>query len=222
MENNSDIYYSIPLFAGLGEHEISALFTALPPKRRSYRAGDTVFWDGCAAEYVGIVLDGTVHIVKEDFFGNRNIVAAIDKGGIFAEAFVCAKSKTLPVSVFAASDCDILLIDYKSILDPTRSDVPCRDLLILNMLRIMAERNIMLSGKIELTARRTTREKLTAYLSSQAKRAGDAEFEIPFNRQELADYLSVDRSAMSAELGRMRRDGLIEFRKNRFRINPIP
>ena len=149
-------------------------------------------------------------------FENKNIVAFIEKGQLFGEAFACADLKILPVSVFSAEDSEIMLIDYRKIITTCSNTCSFHSKLIYNMLRIVANKNIILSQKIEFISKRTTKEKLLAYLSSEAKKAGSNSFSIPFSRQELADFLSVDRSAMSAELCKLRDSGVIEFNKNKF------
>lgn len=211
MDNYTDILLKLPLFEGMAQDELMRLTANAP--RTVYNAGEAVFLAGEEAKYIGAVLEGSVMIVKEDLYGNRNILAAAGQGQVFGEAFVCAGIRELPVSVFAAERSVIMLMDYSSILNGGPSDRA-----VYNMLRLMARKNIFLNGKIEIMSKRSTREKLLTYLSEEARRSGGREFAIPFNRQELADFLSVDRSAMSTELGRLRRDGIIDFKKNKFKI----
>jgi CRP-like cAMP-binding protein len=165
---------------------------------------------------VGVVLRGDVHIMQEDYWGNRTILARVDPGGLFAEAFSCSQTDELPVSVIAVEKSDVLLVDYKRIITTCSSGCAFHSKLIRNMMQILARNNILLTQKMEHITQRTTREKLFSYLSAQAKRAGSPRFVIPFDRQELADYLSVDRSALSSELGKMRAAGILSFEKNRF------
>jgi len=137
---------------------------------------------------------------------------------LFGEAFACSGMKTLPVSVVAAVKSEVLLMDYRGIVHPCASSCPCHVQMIRNLVREMAEKSVRLTGKMEHILCRTTREKLLSYLSAEAEKAGEPSFSIPFNRQELADFLAVDRSAMSAALCRLRDEGVLEFSKNHFRL----
>lgn len=195
-----------------------ALLDCLSAVERHYEKNSFIFMENDAVTSIGVVLSGKVHIVQEDFWGNRTILAETGPGGLFGEAFSCAETEKLPVSVLAASDADILLIDYRRIITTCSSACIFHTGLIKNMLWILAGKNIMLTQKIEILTKRTTRQKLLSYLSAQAIQAGSHSFEIPFNRQELAEYLSVDRSAMSNELGKMRDEGILSFARNRFEL----
>jgi len=216
MEKYLDLLKTVSLFANVDMSDIKSLLNCLSAKTERFKENETIFLAGNKAEFVGIVLSGQVQVVKEDFYGNKNIVASIEKGQLFGEAFACADLKILPVSVFSAEDSEIMLIDYRKIITTCSNTCSFHSKLIYNMLRIVANKNIILSQKIEFISKRTTKEKLLAYLSSEAKKAGSNSFSIPFSRQELADFLSVDRSAMSAELCKLRDSGVIEFNKNKF------
>ncbi len=216
MEKYLDLLKTVSLFANVDMSDIKLLLNCLSAKTERFKENETIFLAGNKAEFVGIVLSGQVQVVKEDFYGNKNIVAFIEKGQLFGEAFACADLKILPVSVFSAEDSEIMLIDYRKIITTCSNTCSFHSKLIYNMLRIVANKNIILSQKIEFISKRTTKEKLLAYLSSEAKKAGSNSFSIPFSRQELADFLSVDRSAMSAELCKLRDSGVIEFNKNKF------
>lgn len=216
MEKYLDLLKTVSLFANVDMSDIKSLLNCLSAKTERFKENETIFLAGNKAEFVGIVLSGQVQVVKEDFYGNKNIVASIEKGQLFGEAFACADLKILPVSVFSAEDSEIILIDYRKIITTCSNTCSFHSKLIYNMLRIVANKNIILSQKIEFISKRTTKEKLLAYLSSEAKKAGSNSFSIPFSRQELADFLSVDRSAMSAELCKLRDSGVIEFNKNKF------
>ena len=206
------------LFEDIEAVDIPTMLRCLSPTVRSYARGEVVFAEGASLAQVGIVLSGRVQIEQNDYWGNRAILAQAEPGELFGEAFSCAGVRALPVSVCAALPCEIMLIDYRRIVRTCSSACAFHGQLIQNMLRILAEKNVALTQKIETVTQRTTRDKLLAYLSAQARRQGMDAFEIPFNRQELADYLSVDRSAMSSELSRMRRDGLVRCEKNRFEL----
>lgn len=205
-----------PLFKGIDENDLSALLKCLSSTEKSYDKNEFVFMAGDAASSVGIVLSGSVTVLHEDFWGNRSILTRLEPGELFAEAFSCAESDSLPVSVITDDKSVVLLVDCKRIITTCSSVCNFHTILIKNMLNILAHKNTMLTRKIEHLTKHNTREKLLSYLSSQAQLAGKNSFDIPFNRQELADYLSVDRSAMSTELGKMRDEGLLSFDRNHF------
>ncbi|MDR1650890.1 MAG: Crp/Fnr family transcriptional regulator, partial [Synergistaceae bacterium] len=168
-----------------------------------------------------VVIGGSVHIVKCDVWGNNNVIAAISDGETFAEAVVCGGVGILPVSVVAAADSKIMFFDFQRVVMTCPSACVFHAMLIRNMIASFARKNIMLTGKMEHITKRTTREKLLSYLFEQSRLRGGSSFEIPFDRQGLADYLSVERSALSAEMSRLKSEGVIDYRKSHFEI-PAP
>ncbi len=214
MENK--ILETCPLFAGIEREQIAKLLDCLSAKRQSYKKGRYIFRAEEQARHVGIVLSGAANIIQEDFWGNRTILAHIEPGELFGESFSCAETEKLPVSVIAAEASEILLIDYKKIITVCSATCAFHTRLISNMLQVLANKNIMLIRRIEHLSRRTTREKLLSFLSVQALQAKSNDIVIPYNRQELADFLCVDRSALSRELKRMKRDGLLDYEKSCF------
>ena len=218
MEKFIEIIKKCPLFAGVEDSDLRTILDCLIASRRSYRKNEFIFSEGDAVRSVGIVLSGGVHILQESYWGNRNILAHIPPGGLFGEAFSCAEIDSLPVSVIAIEITEVLLIDYRRIITTCSSSCVFHLVLIKNMLKLLGQKNILLTQKMEIVTRRTTRERLLAYLSVQAIRAGNNRFTIPFNRQQLADYLSVERSAMSAELSHMQSDGLISTKRSEFEL----
>ncbi len=212
------ILLDTPLFAGISGQDLEQMFSCLDAQVISYQKNEAVFLEGDKVRFIGLVLSGKIQVIREDYYGNRNIVANLGPQEIFAETFACAGVPSVPVSVFAAEKSEVLRLDCKKILSPCPNSCGFHRKLIENLLQVMARKNLYLSNKLDLLSQRTTREKLLAYLSGEAKKAGQNEFSIPFNRQELADYLGVERSAMSAQLGRMRDEGMLEFHKNHFRL----
>ena len=206
------------LFEGIQEQELATMLHCLGAEVIRAEKNQTVFLEGEPAKDVGIVLTGMVQVEKMDYYGNRSIMTLIEPGYLFGEAFACAGLDTLPVSVTAACDSTVMLINCKRILNICGNACVFHNRLVKNLLRVMATKNLMLNQKIEFTSKKTTREKLMAYLMSQAKRYHASAFTIPYDRQALADYLGVERSAMSAELSRMRKEGLIEYQKNHFQL----
>lgn len=218
MAKISEAVTQCPLFAGLAEDQLKALLKCLGSVNCLFRKDEPVFLAGDQALYIGVVLSGGVRVLQEDFWGHRTILTHIGPSGLFGEAFSCAEKNTLPVSVVASEPTEIMLIDYRKIVTTCSSACDFHTGLIRNMMRVLAEKNILLTQKIEHLSKRSTREKLLSFLSSRARPAGSGRVEIPFNRQELADFLCVDRSALSRELGLMRSEGLIRFEKNQFEL----
>jgi CRP-like cAMP-binding protein len=167
---------------------------------------------------MGIVIRGAVHLVRDDFWGNRAIIARIAAGEIFAESFACGKTQRLPLSAIAVEKTEALFIHAQKISAVCASACPFHTRILNNVIQELAGKNVSLINKIQYITQRSTREKLISYLSAEAKVSGNSSFDIPFNREELAEFLSVDRSAMSSELGRMKTDGFLTFRKNHFTL----
>ena len=201
---------SSPLFRDIAPADLASLLACLDAREREYAKGAWLLRRGERTDRLGLVLSGTVHILREDFLGSRSIVGLAGPGEIFAESYALA-GEPLEVSVLAASDARVLFLRVETAL------TGCGQL-TRNLTALLAEKNLTLTRKMRHMARRTTREKLLSYLSAQALRSGGPEFDIPMDRQQLADYLAVDRSAMSAALGKLRDEGVLEFRKNHFRL----
>lgn len=218
MEIYLDILKRVPLFYGIDAPSLLAMLGCLSAKVVTYRPNAIIFSEGDPAEYVGIVLSGEVQIVKDDFYGNRNILASLSEAQLFAESFACADVAVLPVSVLAMKETAIMHINLRKITTTCSNCCDFHSKLVYNMLRIVANKNVQLNQKIEFISKRTTREKLMAYLLQEAKKAGNNSFSIPFNRQELADFLFVDRSAMSNELCKLRNEEILNFSKNKFQL----
>ena len=218
MDKFFDVTKQCLLFTGMEDAHLKVLLDCLKAVRCLYGKNEFVFSAGDAAGAVGVVLSGGVHVLQEDYWGNRTILAHIPPGGLFGEAFAYTEVKSLPVSILAAENSEILFVDYKRIITTCSSACVFHMALIKNMMKLLAEKNIMLTQKMEVITHRTTRERLLAYLSAQAIQAGKSRFVIPFNRQQLADYLSVERSAMSAELSHMQSDGLIRTNRSEFEL----
>jgi CRP-like cAMP-binding protein len=207
-----------PLFDNLDQKSLNTLLGCISPKRKKYEKDSFIFMEGDEVKSIGIVLSGAVHIVRDDYWGNREIVSRIESGELFGEVFACAVVQKLPVSAVAAERAEILLLDFNRIIRTCPAACAFHTKLIQNTVSVLARKNMGLMEKIECISQRSTREKTLYYLSTLAGRQKTGDITIPFNRQELADYLSVERSALSAELCRMRDEGLIDFYKNQFRL----
>ena len=206
------------LFEGIDEQSLLRMLTCLSARVAFFDKKYTVFAEGTRAKYIGIVLSGTVLTVQVDYYGNRSIISSAESGELIAEAFACAGIDEIPVSVIAEEPSEIMLIDCSHILHTCRNACGFHHQLIFNLMKTLALKNISFHQRIEVTSKRTTREKLLAYLAIQSKSAGGGIFEIPFDRQELADYLEVERSGLSAEISKMKKEGIIENRKNHFKF----
>ncbi|NLA87133.1 MAG: Crp/Fnr family transcriptional regulator [Clostridiales bacterium] len=206
------------LFASFEETNIGQILPCLSATVRQAEKNTFILSTDDSVGYVGLILSGRVQVIKEDFWGRKDILSQLGPAELFAESFSCAHTAHIPVSVLAVEPTEIMLIDCRKIIRTCSSACTFHSQLISNMLEIIANKNIMLMQKIEQLSKRTTREKVLAYLSAEAQKAGKNYFDIPFSRQEMADYLSVDRSAMSFELGKMRNEGLIDFDRNHFKL----
>ena len=218
MQKDLDILALCPLFFGIRQEDMGAMLSCLNGKRQAFSKGEIVLGEGAPADLIGVVLSGTVQVVREDYFGNRSMMAKLGPSDLFAEAFALAGVESMPVNVIAAENCEVMLIDVSRISRPCAQACSFHQQMIYNLMRILALKNLACNQKIEVTSKRSTREKLMAYLLIQAKRANAGKFIIPFDRQELADYLGVDRSGLSAEISKLRKEGKLLCRKNRFTL----
>lgn len=206
------------LFTGIRSAEISAMLHCLSPRRRSYGAGETILRAGDLALEMALVLEGSVRLERVDAWGERRILERFGPGECFAEAYACVEGEPLLMNAVAATDCNILFLDATRVLTLCPNACAFHARLVRNLLTEMARKNLLLSRKLRLITPHTIRERMLTYLSGEAVRHGTRSFVIPFDRQQLADYLAVERSALSAELSRMRRDGLIECERSRFTL----
>lgn len=206
------------LFQGIRPEELPPMLACLGARVSEVRKNQVIFREGDTAKYVGVVLTGAVQLVRDDFCGNRSIVAHVGPTELFGESYACAGTSALPISVVALEDSRVMLIDCRRITVSCSSACAFHSRMIYNLLQVVAKKNLVLDQKIEITSKRTTREKLMAYLLTQAKLQGSNSFTIPYDRQALADYLEVDRSAMSAEIGKLRRDGVIDCQRSQFTL----
>ncbi len=206
------------LFCGISDQEARTMMRCLRFYARRYQKEETIFHAGDRTECFGLVLFGSVRLENSDVLGNTFLLDRVRPGQSFAEAYACAGGVPLMIDVIAAEPSEILFLNSKRILDPCSPACACHSRLIRNLLCMTARKNLNLTRKIAHCAPKTIRERVLSYLSDQSILHGSRQFEIPFNRQQLADYLSVDRSALSKELGSMKRDGLLDFKKNRFSL----
>lgn len=206
------------LFSGMGQEEIDSLLHCLGASFGKFEKGQFLLSEGDPIRQIGILFTGGADIIKEDAFGRRSIVNTIGPLDMFAEALVCAEVEESPVSVVANEEGWLCFIDYKRIITTCTSACGFHSRLIQNMLNIIATKNVMFNKKMDYLLIKSMRERITAYLLDQAKAKKNMSFTIPFNREDLADFLAVDRSALSRELSKMKSEGLIEYKKNNFQV----
>ena len=218
MEELVDLLKRCPLFYGIKEDELYTLLKCCAAQEERYEAGELVLRMGEAMNSILIMVEGTAQVCQEDFWGQKEELYQLKEGDIFGQSYSCARTPALPVSVETTGPCRAVFLDYQRMITFCSLACEFHTRLIQNLLRIVARKNLMLNQKIEFISKRSTREKLMAYLTAQAKAADSHTFSIPYNRQELADYLGVERSAMSAELGKLKKEGILDFHKNHFQI----
>jgi len=218
MKNYLEVLQKCPLFNKIADQDLTALLACLGAKVKCYNKKENIVSEGDAAKYIGIVLSGAAQIVRVDYYGNRSIVAVAEPSELFGESFACAGINEIPVNVVAVEDTEIMLIDCSRLIQQCSNACEFHNQIIYNLMRVVATKNLMFHQKIEITSKRTTREKLMTYLLLQAKKSGGSCFNIPYDRQELADYLEVDRSGLSAEISKLRKEGIINSRRNHFEL----
>ena len=207
---------SAPLFSGISEEELTVMLSCLRAEKRVCPKGAFVLRAGDTADSIGLVLSGTVLVIQEDIWGNRNILSKAGLGQTFAAAYACAIGSRLNMSVIAETPVTVMFLNVKRILNVCPSACSHHSRIIRNLLGELAEKNLRFNEKLTHMGQRTTRSKIMSYLSAEAQRLGKYEFDVPFSRQQLADYLGVERSGLSLELGKMRSEGLLDFRKSHF------
>lgn len=218
MEKYYPILAGCALFEGIAMEDLHAMLGCIGGRVASLRKGQILFSESDPAIYVGMVLSGSVQLIREDYYGNRSIVAHIAPGELFGESYACAGVTALPISVVADTAGEVLLMDCRRITTSCTNACVFHSRIIFNLLRLVASKNLVFDQKIQITSQRTTREKLMAYLMNQAKLQNSSHFTIPYDRQGLADYLEVDRSGLSAEISKLRREGVLACEKNRFTL----
>ena len=216
---NTFFLANTPLFHGIKEVEISEMLHCLNAREKKYKKDEIIFRAGTSVSEIGLVESGSVNIVVNFYWGNSHIFGHVGKGQVFAENYAAIPGQELVCDVVASEDTEVLFLSMNKMLTTCQRGCAFHSLIIHNMLRISAQQNLNMSSRMMHTASKSLRDRLLSYLSEQATLNGSAHFKIPFDRQQLADYLAVDRSAMSNELSKMQKDGLITYHKNEFTLN---
>lgn len=212
MQEYSNVINKLPLFAGLADENIADILDRSKVRRQQLRQGENIISLGSRVTSIGGLLSGSARVVKDDFWGNSTILAHLESGDIFGEAFACSGCAAT-VDVYAESDADVLWLPYAELVQADESGVVNRRLVYM-----FARKNVFLTDRIEHLSQRSLREKILSYLKQQALEAGSSSFTISFDRAGMADYLAADRSALSAMLGRLKKEGVIDFYKNNFTL----
>lgn len=216
---NNFFLKNTPLFHGIREEEIQAMMSCLGAREKHYQKDEVILRAGSPTAEIGLVESGSVNIVVNFYWGSSNIFGHVEKGQIFAENYASIPGQELLCDVVAAEECEILFLNMRQLSSTCSKACSFHNRLIQNLLSISAKKNLGLSSRMMHIAPKGIRDRLLSYLSEQAMKNGSSHFLIPFDRQQLADYLGVDRSALSNELSKMQKDGLITYRKNEFTLN---
>jgi len=218
MKKYLELLKTVALFKNINDKELEAMLKCLGAHEQQYLKNDIILLFDSEVLSVGIVLSGSAQIVKEDIMGNRTLLLKLTEGDMFGETFACANISKSPVTVLTTTGCEVLFIQIKKITAICSSVCAFHTKIIENMLQLIAQKNIILNCRLDILSCRSTREKLMAYFSLQIQEYGKGQFKIPFSRDELADYLCVNRSALSRELCNMRNENILSFNKNEFEI----
>lgn len=207
-----------PIFEGFTKEQIDSAIEKLNGRRKHYSKEELIYMEGDFINEMGIVMEGSVRIEKIDYQGNRNIISNVEKGAIFGEAYALMTGHPLMIDVAAGKDCEILFLNLRNLMSEDVMACDWYPVCIMNLLKNANMKNMELTGRSLHTSSKHVRDRVMSYLTAISNHVQSREFDIPFNRQQMADYLGLDRSALSKGLCRMRDEGMIEFRKNHFRI----
>ncbi len=218
MKIDTELLSTFPLFSGIKKSDLEPMLGCINAHTHAYKKNDYISLTGDTLRYVGVVCSGDIHMVTEDIWGNKSLFAVFSSGELFGESSVCTDSAASSVSFRAATNCSILFMPFNRVVHSCTVACEFHHRLIENMVQIIAQKNVQLIEKLEIISKKTMREKILTYLSQQARIHGKKYFTTPLGRMELADYLCVDRSALTRELSSMRDAGLIDFDRNTFRF----
>ena len=216
MKKYFEVLRKCSLFDSISDDYLPAMLTCFGVSIQTYAKDETIVSEGTPAKYLGIVLSGEAQIIRIDYYGNRSIMASLSPSQLFGESYACAEIDAIPVDIVATEKTEIMMIDVHKITRPCANSCEFHKQMIFNLVKAVAMQNLVFHQKIEITSKRSTREKLITYLLSEAKKNKSDRFTVPYDRQELADYLEVERSGLSTEIGKLKREGALDCEKNRF------
>lgn len=208
----------LPLFAGIDEEDLPAMLTCLGNFQKKYKKREFILLENNEIQSVGIILSGTVHMIKEDAEGYQTLLVTMKEGELFGESFACGSRLDASVSFFAADPCTVLFLPFYKVIHSCKMSCTFHHRLIENMVRLISDKNVQLMHKIEVISKKTLRKKIMAYLQQQSREQNSRLFTIPFGRLELAEYLCADRSALTRELTCMKKEGIIRYKENTFEL----
>lgn len=218
MKQYCELLKKTKLFKGIKDEEIIIMLNCLGASKKTYKKNEVVFSMGSEIYSIGLVLNGKLEIAREDFWGNKSMISILQKGDIFGEAYAFTNNAPFWASVATLTDASVLFLKANKVINTCSKSCSFHSELINNLVSVIAHRNLKLNEKVAHMSERSIRRKVLSYLSNEAKRANNDKFKIAFNRQQLADYLSVDRSALSNELSKLRNEGILNFERNSFEL----
>lgn len=204
------------LFHEIEEKQVESMLKCLGMSEKAYEKNSMMIMPGSFISSFGILIAGNAQITRDDENGNRSILSQLEKGDIFGESYAAASVQEIPVGVHCSSPCLVVWIPINKVIETCEASCCFHQKLVKNMMGILAMKNIAMNEKMRILACKTTREKLLTYLKQYAHQEGGNRFLIPFTRYELAEFLNVDRSALSRELSKLKNEGILEYKKNAF------
>lgn len=221
MKDNIMELSKLPIFYGIKKEDLPAMLQCLGSYEKQYAKNEIIFLESCEIRSIGIILSGTVHMIKEDIEGSKTLIVCMKAGELFGETFSCGTQTDAKVSFLASTACRILFLPFYRVIHSCKLTCTFHHRLIENMIGLISNKNIQLMEKVEIISKKSLREKIICYLRVQEDHLKMREFEIPLGRLELADYLCADRSALTRELNSMQKEGLIRYRGNWFKMEKI-
>ena len=222
MQSFTDLLKKMDLFQGIETENLGAILKCLGARECAYKKDEVIWFAGDDNDSVGILLSGQLNLIKEDILGNRNIIAKIGPPNLFGEVAVCARLKETPLTVQAASPAQVLFIQIDRLINTCTNACAFHNRLVKNLLTVIAKNSLRLNEKIDYLHQKTIRSRLALYLVNQIAMQGKTEIVLEYNRDELADYLGVNRSALSRELAHLKEEGLLDYSRNRFTVKDVP
>lgn len=207
-----------PIFQNIEPNQLPHLLKCLKATTQHYKKDETILLQGTSTHYIGLITQGSALVISDDYWGNRTIIKELINGEIFGESYACIPNSTLAVSIIAKEDCEVIFLNTRELMNTCDHHCHFHHQIIKNLLTITCQKNYMLTQKITHITQRTLRKKILSYLSDLSTSQNSTIIQVPFNRQQMANYLAVDRSALSNELSQMKKEGLIDFYKNQFKL----
>ena len=218
LEGTYQIIGNCPLFENIKTEELKTLLSCMNSYKKNYESDEYIFFTGSEINYVGIVLSGSLEILKEDLAGSRHILDFLGPSDIFAEGIACTKKHVSPVTVRTKESSSVLFIPFEKIIKTCSNSCNFHIQLIKNMMMLLGEKNYTMNQKMELLILKGMREKLASYLLLESNKHKSLTFQIVPNRNELAEYLNVSRTSMCRELARMKDLGILDYYQHSFKI----